>query len=43
VTEEIFAIIKHRAFDFVETEAFPRDSTIWKYTGRGVDEMDSKT
>jgi hypothetical protein len=25
---EIFVIIKHRAFGFVETEALPRDSTI---------------
>jgi hypothetical protein len=37
---EIFAIIKHDTFGFVETEALVRNSTIWKNTGRAVDEID---
>jgi hypothetical protein len=37
---EIFAIIKHGTFGFVEIEALGRDSTIWKYTGRVADEID---
>lgn len=40
---EIFAIIKRGRFDFVETEALGRDSTIWKSTGRVADEIDSKS
>ena len=39
---EIFAIIKHDTFGFVETEALGRDLTIWKNTGRTTDEIDSK-
>jgi hypothetical protein len=43
VLTEIFAIIKHDRFGFVETEATGRDSTIWKSTGRAADEIDLKS
>jgi hypothetical protein len=43
VQYEIFAIIKHSIFGFIETEALGRDSTIWKNTGCAIDEIDSKS
>ena len=41
-SKEIFAIMKHGTFDFVEMEALVRDSTIWKSTRRVATGMDSK-
>jgi hypothetical protein len=37
---EIFAIVKYCTFGFIEMEALG-DSTIWKYTRRVADEIDS--
>jgi hypothetical protein len=41
--DEIFAIIKHDTFGFVEIEALGRDSTIWKSTRRVVADIESKS